>query len=72
MRALGTRLAAVHSLDATGGALGPVVTGRLYDVSGSYFLPFLVITGLLLVATIAASLLNVQKAAYISASPEPA
>jgi len=72
MRALGKILAAINILDATGGALGPVITGLLYDQSGSYFLPFAVITALLLVATIAASLLNVQQAAYIDTSPEPA
>lgn len=72
MRALGKVLAAINILDATGGALGPVVTGRLYDTSGSYFLPFAVITVLLLVATIAASLLNVKQAAYTVAASEPA
>jgi MFS family permease len=72
MRALGKILAAVNILDATGGAAGPIMTGLLYDRTGSYLVPFAVITGLLLVATIAALLLNVQKAAYISASPEPA
>ncbi len=72
MRALGKILAAVNILDAAGGALGPVITGRLYDTSGSYFLPFAVITALLLVATIAASLLNVKRAAYLGAASEPA
>jgi MFS family permease len=71
MRALGKILAAVNILDAAGGALGPVVTGRLYDTSGSYFLPFAVITALLLVATIAASLLNVKRAAYLEPASEP-
>jgi MFS family permease len=72
MRALGKILAAINILDAAGGALGPVITGRLYDTSGSYFLPFAVITALLLVATIAASLLNVKPAAYLGAASEPA
>jgi MFS family permease len=72
MRALGKILAAVNILDAAGGALGPVITGRLYDTSGSYFLPFAVITALLLVATIAASLLNVKPAAYLGTASEPA
>jgi MFS family permease len=71
MRALGKILAAVNILDAAGGALGPVVTGLLYDTSGSYFLPFAVITALLLVATIAASLLNVKSAAYLEPASEP-
>ncbi len=67
MRSLGKILAAVNILDAAGGALGPVMTGVLYDSSGSYFLPFAVITGLLLVSTIAASLLNLKKASIASA-----
>jgi len=72
MRSLGKILAAINILDAAGGALGPVITGRLYDTSGSYFLPFAVITALLLVATIAASLLNVKPADYLGAASEPA
>lgn len=72
MRSLGKILAAINILDAAGGALGPVITGRLYDTSGSYFLPFAVITALLLVATIAASLLNVKRADYLGAASEPA
>jgi len=63
MRSLGKILAAINILDAAGGALGPVMTGILFDASGSYFLPFAVITGLLLVATLAASLLDPKKAA---------
>ena len=63
MRSLGKILAAVNILDAAGGALGPVITGRLYDVSGSYFLPFAVITGLLGLATIAASILDLNQTA---------
>lgn len=69
MRSLGKILAAVNILDAAGGALGPVITGRLYDISGSYFLPFSVITGLLCVATIAATLLDLSKAAIAEAEP---
>jgi len=68
MRSLGKILASINILDAAGGALGPVVTGILFDVSGSYFLPFAVITGLLLVATIAASLLNLEKSAIRQAT----
>ena len=69
MRSLGKILAAVNILDAAGGAVGPVMTGRLYDISGSYFLPFAVITGLLCVATVAASLLDLRKAAIAKAQP---
>jgi len=71
MRALGKILAAINILDATGGALGPVITGKLYDSSGSYLLPFAVITGLLFVATVAASLLDVQRGAFRRVQPEP-
>ncbi len=73
MRSLGKILAAVNILDAAGGAAGPIVTGALYGVSGSYFLPFAVITGLLLVATAAASMLDMRQAAFVQgASTQPA
>ncbi len=65
MRSLGKILAAVNILDAAGGAAGPIVTGLLYGASGSYFLPFAVMTGLLLVAIIAASLLDMSNAAFV-------
>ncbi len=65
MRSLGKILAAINILDAAGGAAGPIVTGMLYGASGSYFLPFAVISGLLLVATIAATLLDMRTAAFV-------
>ncbi|MDP7154461.1 MAG: hypothetical protein QF897_08450, partial [Gammaproteobacteria bacterium] len=69
---LGKILAAINILDATGGAAGPVVTGALYGLSGSYFLPFAVITGFLLIAGIAATLLDMSKAAgYETAGTQP-
>ncbi len=72
MRSLGKILAAINILDATGGAAGPVVTGALYGSSGSYFLPFAVITGFLLIAGIAATLLDMSKAAgYETAGTQP-
>ncbi len=71
MRALGKILAAVNILDAMGGAAGPFVTAKLADVSGSYFLPFAVITGLLLVAAVAASFLD-MKQAIMSGQPDAA
>ena len=72
MRSLGKILAAINILDATGGAAGPVVTGALYGLSGSYFLPFAVITGFLLIAGIAATLLDMSKAAgYETAGTQP-
>jgi len=64
MRALGKILAAVNILDAAGGAAGPIVTGILYGTSGSYFLPFAVISALLLVAIISATMLDMSKAAF--------
>jgi len=64
MRSLGKVLAAINILDAAGGAAGPVVTGALYVSSGSYFLPFAVISGLLLAAAIAASMLDMRKSAF--------
>jgi MFS family permease len=60
MRALGKILAAINILDAAGGAAGPIVTGMLYDRTGTYFVSFAVITGLLLVATLAASMLRLD------------
>ncbi|MFQ5608754.1 MAG: MFS transporter, partial [Woeseiaceae bacterium] len=62
MRALGKILAAINVLDAAGGAAGPIVTGLLYDRTGSYFAPFALITALLCVATIAASMLDMSRA----------
>jgi len=66
MRSLGKILATVNILDAFGGAAGPILTGILYGATGSYFVPFAVMTGLLLVAAIAASLLDMSKAAFLN------
>jgi len=65
MQSLGKILAAINILDAAGGAAGPIVTGLLFGLSGSYFLPFAVMTGLLVVAMVAASLLDMSKAVFI-------
>jgi MFS family permease len=70
MRALGKVLAAINVLDAAGGAAGPITTGLLYDRTGSYLVPFAVITGLLCVATLAASFLDMKHAAINE--PQPA
>jgi len=70
MRSLGKILAAINILDAAGGAAGPIMTGLLYDRTGSYFVPFAVITGLLCVATFAASLLRLEEAATSEAVPQ--
>jgi MFS family permease len=76
MRALGKILGVINVLDAFGGAMGPFVTAKLADVTGSYFVSFAVMTGLLCVATLAASMLNMRKAAIIEAEsdhrPQPA
>ena len=64
MIALGKILGAINVLDTFGGAMGPVVTGIMVDQTGNYLQPFLVITGLLLIATIAACLLDMAKGVY--------
>lgn len=69
MIALGKILAAINVLDAAGGAAGPFVTGMLYDRTGSYFVPFAVIVGLLCVATLAATLLDMKQAAISETRP---
>ncbi len=69
MRALGKILGVINVLDAFGGAMGPFVTAKLADVTGSYFLSFAVMTGLLCVAIIAASLLNMRQAAVHESQP---
>jgi cyanate permease len=61
---LGKILAAINILDTFGGALGPMMTGRLFDSFGSYLVPFSVITALLVVATMAATLLRMEDGAY--------
>jgi len=72
MRSLGKILAAVNVLDAVGGAAGPIITGLLYDRTGSYFVSFGVITALLCVATFAASMLDMRQAAIDAAAAQPA
>lgn len=58
-RSLGRVMGAVTVLDAGGGALGPWVTARIADRSGDYQAGFLVVTGLIAVAFVCASLLRV-------------
>ena len=64
MLALGKILGVINVLDTLGGAAGPVVTGIMVDRTQSYLQPFIVITVLLLIATIAASLLDMSKGVY--------
>ena len=61
MLALGKILGVINILDTFGGAAGPLVTGIMVDRSQSYMQPFLVITVLLLIATICAGLLDMSK-----------
>jgi len=72
LKALGKVLGAVNVVDTLGGAMGPVITASLYVSTESFEVPFMVITGLLLVATIAASLLRMSDAAYLKVSEQPA
>ncbi len=58
LKSLGKIVGAITVLDTFGGGLGPFVTGLLYDSSGSYFLPFVVITILLAVAILCGVLLR--------------
>ncbi|MDA2917741.1 MFS transporter, partial [Nitrospinae bacterium AH_259_B05_G02_I21] len=54
-RRFGTIYGVVHLSNGVGGALGPLVVGYLFDVSGSYTLGFLLAFACLIVA--AASML---------------
>jgi len=64
MLALGKILGAINILDTFGGAAGPVVTGIMVDQTQGYLQPFIVITVLLLLATICAALLDMSKGVY--------
>ncbi|MEE4184466.1 MAG: MFS transporter [Gammaproteobacteria bacterium] len=65
LRSLGKILGAVNVVDTLGGALGPVMTARLFDQTESFLISFGVIAVLLLVATVAAMFLRMQDAAYL-------
>ena len=52
-RSLGRILGGITVLDATGGALGPWVTGALFDVTQSYQLGFSVIVVLIAASLVA-------------------
>jgi len=70
MLALGKILGAINVLDTFGGAMGPVATGIMVDRTGAYVQPFIVITCLLVVATIAASVLDMAKGVYQEFDPD--
>ena len=65
LKSLGKILGAVNVLDTLGGGMGPVMTAVLFDRTGSFLVSFSVITCLLLLATLAASLLRMDQAAYL-------
>jgi MFS family permease len=64
LKALGKILGGVNVLDTIGGAAGPVVTSMLFVRTGSFLVPFIVITFMLVIATVAASFLRMEDAAY--------
>lgn len=68
LKALGKILGAVNVLDTLGGALGPVMTARLYDSTGSFLVSFGVVTAMLMVATAASAMLRMEDAAYLKQS----
>jgi len=70
MLALGKILGAINILDTFGGAMGPVVTGIMVDRTGAYLQPFLLITVLLLIATLAACFLDMSKGVYQEFDPD--
>jgi MFS family permease len=58
-RSLGKILSAINVMDATGGALGPWVTGLLFDVNNNYQLAFGLMSALVATALCAAMLVRV-------------
>ena len=68
--ALGKILGVINIVDTVGGALGPWLTGVLFELQKSYVIPFAVITGLLVIAMIAATFLRPEQGTYPSVAPE--
>ncbi len=62
-RSIGKAMGAINVLDAGGGALGPFVTGVLYDVSGNYQLGFGVIVALVALAMVMLVLVRLPRKA---------
>jgi len=57
-RSIGRILGGITVLDATGGALGPWLTGALFDVSGTYQLSFAVVAVLIAASLVAVMLVR--------------
>ncbi|MCU0975657.1 MAG: MFS transporter [Steroidobacteraceae bacterium] len=57
-RSLGKILGAITVIDATGGAIGPWITGMTYDATNDYGLGFGIMTALIAVAFVAAMLVR--------------
>jgi MFS family permease len=67
LEALGKILGSLIIFETVGGAVGPFGIGKGYDLSGSYFASFSVVTAMLAVAVVAAVLLRPTRAAGDSA-----
>ncbi|MEC9375756.1 MAG: MFS transporter [Pseudomonadota bacterium] len=65
LKSLGKILGAVNVLDTLGAALGPWVTALLLDRTGSFLASFVLITVLLIIATVVSAFLDISKAAYL-------
>lgn len=61
LRSLGKIMGVITVLDTFGGGLGPFVTGFLYDISGAYVIPFLLISALLAMAGVCGSLIRAKE-----------
>lgn len=60
-RDIGKLIGAITILDAYGGALGPWVTGILFDKTGGYQFPFIVISTFIFIALVCSTLIRVPK-----------
>ena len=58
--AIGKIMGVINIIDTIGGGLGPIITAVIYDSTQNYLLPFLVISGLLVIALISSSMLKID------------